>query len=109
MMNYETGDVPKHLRDTMNKCACGHIWAGRPSMTCATCLAKLGCRNDGCESNSECWRYSHGEGDGAFEPRLHADRCDWFILEEHRPLPDSKPLTVFEDVTELASAGSLRC
>jgi len=37
-MNYETGDVPAHFRDVMNKCIeCGDMWIGVKRNICTDC------------------------------------------------------------------------
>lgn len=37
-MNYETGDVPAHLRDVFNKCqSCGATWIGVSKAVCSEC------------------------------------------------------------------------
>lgn len=36
--NYETGDVPAHMRDVLNKCAeCGATWTGPRGAGCGAC------------------------------------------------------------------------
>jgi len=36
--NYETGDVPPHIRDVFNKCSeCGATWVGPARAVCSEC------------------------------------------------------------------------
>jgi hypothetical protein len=48
-MSYESGGVPPHQRDVMNKCVeCGAIWCGPARAVCGECAEPRKCTCAGC-------------------------------------------------------------